>query len=153
MRPHRRGDVRPGSGHLAEGVAHVLPHHDAAGLVAGGLLLLQFARPPEPAPAPELYSDFRGGAAPLPPLALVGSDAAAVTRPEEGGFRIILPPRRKQTDAVGLTLSGPVRGDFEITVRYQILHADRPVDGHGVGFELYAQTDTPTRDGAEDGKA
>jgi hypothetical protein len=33
-------------------------------------------------------------------------------------------------------------GDFEITTSYQILHADQPTKGHGVGFELYLASET-----------
>lgn len=31
-------------------------------------------------------------------------------------------------------------GDFEITAAYEILHADQPTEGYGVGFELFVHT-------------
>ncbi len=47
---------------------------------------------------------------------------------------------------VGLVMTSPVRGDFEITAGYQLLHADRPAAGYGVGFEIFIRTDTPTNE-------
>jgi serine/threonine protein kinase len=119
----------------------------AAGLA--GALLLQPGPPAEPSPAGEFYQDFRGSKPPLPPLQLTGSDAQAVTRPEEEGFRITLPARRKQTDRVGLVLPTRVKGDFEITSGYELLLANQPTEGHGVGINLFIEIDTPRRDVAE----
>jgi serine/threonine protein kinase len=106
------------------------------------------ANPPAP-PAGEFFQDFRGGQPPLPPLHLAGPDAPAVTRSEEGGFRITLPRDRKQTDRVGLELTTRIKGDFEITTAYEILQAEQPVKGHGVAFDVVVETDTPRNDVVE----
>jgi hypothetical protein len=58
-----------------------------------------------------------------------------------------LPAQRRQTDAVGVQLDARVKGNVEITTGYEILQADKPATGHGVGFELYVMTDTPTKEG------
>jgi hypothetical protein len=119
----------------------------AAGLAA--VLLLQAGPAPEPARPGDFYQDFRGSHPPLPPLELMGADAQALTHPEEEGLRITLPAARQRTDRVGLVLGTRFRGDFEITSGYEILQADQPTEGHGVGFELIIDTDTPRRDAAE----
>jgi hypothetical protein len=36
----------------------------------------------------------------------------------------------------------PIQGDVEITVSYEIIQADRPLAGWGVGLEVYLMTDT-----------
>jgi serine/threonine-protein kinase len=119
----------------------------AAGLA--GALLLQAGPAPAPAPTGEFSQDFRGSQPPLPPLQLTGSDAQAVSRPEQDGFRITLPARRRHTDRVGLVLPTRIKGDFEITTGYEILQADQPTEGHGVGFDVFIETDTPRHDVAE----
>ena len=120
-----------------------------AALGLSGYFLLPHGRAPngaedaQLASGPVFYQDFRGGRRPVAPLSLFGAQVDAVTRAEEEGFRITLPSRRDSTDPVGLVMTAPVQGDFEITARYQILHVDRPMTGYGVGFELYIMTDTP----------
>jgi hypothetical protein len=118
------------------------------GLV-GALLLLHDGPAPAPAPSGDFYQDFRGGQPPLPPLHLAGPDAAALTRPEQGGFRTTLPKDRKQADRVGLASDTRIKGDFEITVGYEILKEEQPVQGHGVAFDLIVETDTPRHDVVE----
>ena len=79
--------------------------------------------------------------------AVIGASGLAVTKASDGGLQITLPAQRKSTDAVGLMLTARVKGNVEITAAYDILHADQPTTGHGVGFELYVTTDTPTNEG------
>ena len=38
------------------------------------------------------------------------------------------------------------KGDFELTVSYEILRADKPKTGSGAGLEIFLMTDTPTRE-------
>jgi len=95
----------------------------------------------------EFYQDFRGNWRPTPPWRLVGPDAEKVINPESGGLRITLSAQRRQTEAVGLLLDAHLKEDVEITVGYDILHADKPSAGHGVGFELHVVTDTPADEG------
>ena len=51
-----------------------------------------------------------------------------------------------RTEGVGLQLDARIKGNFEVTAGFEILHADKPTAGHGVGFELYIVTDTPTNE-------
>jgi WD40 repeat protein len=116
-------------------------------MACGWIGLLQIAaqkqsRPQEPA-FRDIYQDFRGGAGVQPPLVLVGPDAEAVTRAEKEGVRITLPAKRSKTDRVGIQLNSRIRGNFEITASYEILQADQPATGHGVGVELFVATVEP----------
>jgi Protein kinase domain len=113
-----------------------------AGLGVVALLKVLNAPPPQPAPAPAFYQDFRGGRTPVEPLYLFGPDADAVVKPEAGGLRLTLPPQRPTTDPVGVILTAPVTGDFEVTAGYELLQNPPPRAGWGAGFEIYIMTAT-----------
>jgi hypothetical protein len=92
-------------------------------------------------PPTELYQDFRGGKMPQAPLKLVGpTDLNERVRPEEKGLRITLPKDRPKRQAVGIAPDFPLVGDFEITASYEILDADQPTSGFGVGVNLLVAT-------------
>jgi hypothetical protein len=57
---------------------------------------------------------------------------------DELGVRITLPSGQGKQKSSGLMTSTAVRGDFEATLAYEILHADQPASGYGVGVSLYA---------------
>ena len=94
----------------------------------------------------EIYQDFRGKDVDMQRFRLQGPDAALRITPEPQGLRITLPADPKGTRTVGLGSRFPVQGDFEITVGYEILQAERPVKGSGEGLEIYINTDTPTEE-------
>jgi serine/threonine protein kinase len=104
----------------------------------------EYANPPEHGLLSEIYQDFRGASPVGPNFKLEGHDARSLLTKEDGGVRIMLPAKRKECDPVGLRLTSRVKGDFEITASYEIIQADRPTSGHGVGVQLYLMTDTPT---------
>src|SRR5699024_10653174 len=88
------------------------------------------------APAQEFYHDFRGR--PLPPeFAPFGDGASTMLRVEEQGLRLTVPKDDGPRGPFGIATKFPVHGDFEITAGYQILHADEPSAGFGVGFTLF----------------
>jgi hypothetical protein len=64
-------------------------------------------------------------------------------RPEKEGLRITLPVESKHWDRVGVQLGSRVSGDVEITASYEILEIGVPIQGHGVGIELFVETDSP----------
>jgi serine/threonine protein kinase len=152
--PPDRNLQRPAPGPRAEVVKWFLPALGLAAVVLGGLGLSQWlltqAPPPLPPAQPsrgEFYHDFRGHK-PLPPcFRPIGPDAEDRMRPEDAGWRITLPAERDSTDRVGLEMDSPIKGDFEITAGYEILRADRPHTGYGVGFELFIVIATPAQDG------
>ncbi len=102
--------------------------------------------PPQQMPQQSLRQDFRGSKGPLPPLRLTGPDCERVSKLEEKGWRITLAADRPMPEVVGLVLTNPVQGNFEITTGYEILRADRPPKGGGVGLELFVAMDTPEQD-------
>lgn len=90
--------------------------------------------------------DFRG--APIPDeLAQLPWNYPAMTVEKEG-LRIRLPKERKVMGQVGVHTTFPVKGDFEITAGYEILHADPPSEGWGVGVTLYVYVDEPVKNAA-----
>jgi hypothetical protein len=111
----------------------------AVGLTA----FLLFQDPPNQQPGPlgsTFYRDFRNRRGPDVSLDVIGPDAESALRPEDAGLRITLPANRENTDKVGLQLTAPIKGDFEITGGYEILDAEQPKTGYGVGVELFIQT-------------
>ncbi len=56
-----------------------------------------------------------------------------------GGVRILIPAGRDKPPPAGITLTTVVHGDFEITTQFEILKADVPATGSGVGVGLDAQ--------------
>jgi hypothetical protein len=113
-----------------------------AGLALSLWLLAQ--APPEPVqhPPKEFYQDFRGSRALHPALKLVGPDADEVARSEPEGLRITLPATRPVHQPVEVVTTFAVSGDFEITGTFELLAADRPTKGYGVGVSVnVADTD------------
>jgi hypothetical protein len=59
-----------------------------------------------------------------PPWALVGPDAEQYVRFEPGGLRIAFPASEpKEHPDTGVSISTPVKGDFEITLSFEVLRA------------------------------
>jgi hypothetical protein len=96
--------------------------------------------------AEEIYQDFRGKDVDERLFRLHGPDAALRIKVEPQGMRITMPPEPKTT-TVGIAASAAAKGDFEITVGYEIIHAERPKKGGGIGLEMYLRTNTaPTQE-------
>ena len=98
-------------------------------------------------PRPDFYYDFRKGNAADTTFAVLGPDAPGRMTYDLEGLRIALPAKRENNAALCVVTRSRIRGDFEITVGYQLLHTDQPKKGiRGVGFEVYLMTDTATRE-------
>jgi hypothetical protein len=93
----------------------------------------------------EIHQDFRGKDVDETLFRLQGTDAAARIKAEAEGLRITLPADTKSA-TVGVAARAATKGDFEITVGYELLRADRPANGSGVGLEMYLNTATPTEE-------
>lgn len=65
---------------------------------------------------------------------------------EPAGVRITLSNGNGVPPPAGLKTNVTIHGDFEITGSYEILKADRPTNGYGVGVSLYAAIDPNTND-------
>ncbi len=103
--------------------------------------------PPNPSPSgTEIYHDFRNQKSLDGNFKLYGADAANRVKSEPEGLRITLPGKTKSPDGLGVIARIPVKGNFEITLGYEILQMDKPKDLWGNGFELYIETKTPTKE-------
>jgi DNA-directed RNA polymerase subunit RPC12/RpoP len=95
--------------------------------------------PTQPAPR-EFYQDFRGSRPLLPALKLIGPDIDTVVKPEDLGLRITLPKTRAVNQPIAVMPTFSLTGDFEITGTYELLSADQPAKGYGVGVNLSIAT-------------
>ncbi len=126
----------------------------AMSLVFGAIQFAVAAQEPQfipEAPTPshsgtEFYHDFRNKKSLDGNFTLYGADAASRVKSEPEGLRITLPGKAKSPDGLGVITRIPVKGNFEITLGYEILQMDKPKDLWGNGFELYIETDTPTKE-------
>jgi hypothetical protein len=90
------------------------------------------ANPPSP---DKLYIDFRGR--PLPAeVKTSGPLNPEFVRPEPEGLRITLPKDRDELDSVKFDVATAIKGDCEITATIDILEAETPPEGLGVGVFL-----------------
>jgi hypothetical protein len=130
-RPSPRGP-RPGGGkkfpHPLWLAALVVPAALGVGLVfwlAGG----GSGAAPRPAEVQDYEQAFKGGAGGAPGFELFGPDADGRVRFEPDGLRITLPPgSQSDGQGTGVVSTFGVKGDFEITVRFEILQEVPPVD-------------------------
>jgi hypothetical protein len=88
------------------------------------------------------HQDLRSAEFRNPNLRQVGENV----RYEAAGLRVTLPPKQGDLPPSGLAMNFTVHGDFEITVAYEILTADQPTTGYGVGVSVYAAIDPDTND-------
>ncbi len=51
-----------------------------------------------------------------------------------------MPRSRQRKDKAGLKLAYRLAGDFDVTAGFEILQADRPTEGYGLGFSLFLDT-------------
>jgi serine/threonine-protein kinase len=115
----------------------------------GAVALVATGASGEPGDVRNSYDhDFRGQ--PLPPeLGLFGESDDQFLKPEPEGLRITIPATYLHSwGGVGLLTRFGFRGDFEVTTTVQILHADVPPGGYGVGVGMRLQMADPSPEGA-----
>jgi hypothetical protein len=98
--------------------------------------------------AVEFHQDFRGGKIDDETLRLVGGNAEQLVKIEPDGLHIRMPEGVKNPAPVGVVPRFWVHGDFEITVSFEILTADKPVRGYGLAASIWVETDTDTAEAA-----
>lgn len=85
--------------------------------------------------------DFRGGTfdhSRLVPLGHRSTYGLTLMRPEEKGLRIHIPYHQGENKPeLGIAPAFEIHGDFEITATYEILAAEVPKKGAGLGPNLY----------------
>lgn len=87
----------------------------------------------EPANMPAKFLDLRGGKEKSQRMRL--KEIGIVWEAE--GARITLPSGQVIQGTSGLVANFTVQGDFEITMAYEIINAERPKEGYGVGATVY----------------
>ena len=112
-------------------------------LVVLAVLTTLAAAPTAPAQAAkewefEFRHDFRGRPLPAELTPFNGEDGRFF-REEPEGLRIVIPDTWEHPwGGIGFRTSFGLLGDFEITTTFELLHADTPPHGYGVGLCLYA---------------
>lgn len=83
---------------------------------------------------------FAGEKTGAPMLALSSPDAAKYGKPTAEGFLFSLPKSETALAGAGLISQFHVRGDFEITLDYELAHVEPPAAGYGSGATLFVVT-------------
>lgn len=65
---------------------------------------------------------------------------------ETGGARMTMPAGAGKAPTAGITANFQIKGDFEITASYEILKAEQPSEGYGVGVSMYVAIEPRTMD-------
>jgi serine/threonine protein kinase len=92
------------------------------------------------------YQDFRGRPIDKRFFMFTGPKAPRQITEEADGLRITLPAEGEEPQPTGLATNFRVIGDFEITTSYELLKADKPADGWGLGVQLYIMMESATRE-------
>src|SRR5262245_1615946 len=61
------------------------------------------------------------------------------TTPDPAGLRVTVPAMRREIAPIGIDARFEVEGDFEVVGAYELLSADRPTKGYGVGVDLFIE--------------
>src|SRR4051794_18965790 len=124
----RRAIMTPGSSRENE------PAMRTSALVLAWVLTAAAAR------GAEYYHDFRTGEVGRPQLTIFGPDAEDYIHVGPHGLRIDLPAERDKYAPTGVETRFPFRGDFEVTVRYEVRGGDAPQKPYGSALNLYLRT-------------
>jgi hypothetical protein len=102
--------------------------------------------------AAETGQDFRGK--PYDPRLFLqtGPGFATAVRSERQGLRIVLPPEHGKRPPVGIVCKTGVKGDFEITMEFEVLDVKEPKGGRGAGSSLHLTMVSPTQEAATTGR-
>ena len=105
--------------------------------------IVSLADLPKPNVKVKFHQDFRGGDPKNPNLRFV-RDQNIKWEPE--GARITMPAGQGKIPTTGVAANFGIKGDFQITTSYEILQAEQPTQGYGVGVSLYAAIDPEAGD-------
>jgi RNA polymerase sigma factor (sigma-70 family) len=101
-----------------------------------------------PAPPPRELAErvvfpFRDGLDKQPMLRLVGPEVGSMAKVDDQGLRFTLPADRLSGAAVSIESRLRLRGDFEITLAYELLAVPNPAPELGAGLVMRVDFDTP----------
>jgi hypothetical protein len=94
--------------------------------------------------AAQFEFQFQQDVAQQPALRLYGPNVRQVAKTDSQGLRLNLPAGRSDRGAVGVESRFQIRGDFEITLGYELLSVPEPAPADGAGVSLWLKFDTPT---------
>src|SRR3954453_13953274 len=77
-----------------------------------------------------------------------GPGFATAIRSERQGLRIVLPPEHGKRPPVGIVCKTGGKGDFEITMEFEVLDVRELKGGRGAGPSLYLTMVSPTQEAA-----
>lgn len=100
------------------------------------------------AAAAEFQQNFAGGPPYEKSFRQTGPDASRAIKAEPPGLRISLGADHGKKPAVGLVARFGVRGDFEITLAYELLRVEKPTGGNGAGVSVWITMVSPTKEAA-----
>lgn len=83
---------------------------------------------------------FAGEKSGEPMLSLSSGDAAKYGKPTPEGYLFLLPKSNAAIPGAGLISQFRVRGDFQITVAYELVEIETPTAGYGSGATLFVVT-------------
>jgi hypothetical protein len=106
-------------------------------LARAGLWILCAACVVSGASAAEIGQDFRGKPYDPALFRLTGPNAAGSIQSDSRGLRITLTEEHGLRPAVGLALRTGIKGDFEITMEFELIQVAEPVGGNGAGVSIY----------------
>lgn len=75
-----------------------------------------------------------------------GPNARKQVKEGPQGLHIVLPAEVPKQQATGLVFQHPPKGDFEITTTFELVKADPPKSGYGVGAQLYIVMESPNKE-------
>ena len=93
-------------------------------------------------------ADFTKEAFDVQDIALTGGHAEELVHAEASGLRIKMPPGMGRPEGVGIKPRFKIRGDFDLSATFEILQADKPTEGYGVGAQMSIETESPTKEAA-----
>jgi serine/threonine protein kinase len=113
------------------------------------LVAASVASASEPGPLANTFrADFTKEAFDVRDIALTGGHAEELVHAEPLGLRIKMPPGMGKPEGVGIKPRFKIRGDFDLSATFEILQADKPTEGYGVGAQMSLETESPTKEAA-----
>lgn len=122
-------------------MAGAIRHRELVMAVLAGILasVAEAADPPQ-----EVNFQFRNGLENQHLLKLFGPNPNQAAKSDAGGLRINLPAERPKLSPVGVESRFGLRGDFEVTLTYELLAASPPPPPIGAGVTLLLRFDRPS---------
>jgi hypothetical protein len=101
--------------------------------------------------AEETGQDFRGKPYDRGLFRPTGPGANTAIGFDSQGLRIVLPPEHGRKPAVGIVLNTGLKGDFEITMEFEVVEVQQPQGGNGGGPTIWITMVSPTNEAATTG--